>query len=507
MEDRRVGISHLKTSDISKNNDQHSRRTRVLVVDDDPIVLSSICELLTEHGYTCTQAIDLASCEDVLNVHNDVDVILLDVSFPDGSGIDRVRSFRAKAPHACVILMTGYVTLQSAVHSMRAGAADFLTKPVVDKELIQAIERALMQRRLEGNQPVMQPSGASVLDRVLGNDPRMQRIMEMVESVAPSKATVLMAGESGVGKSLIARAIHEHSPRLHEPFVELSCGSIPETLLESELFGHVKGAFTGAHSDKVGRFLAADKGTIFLDEINSASPAMQLKLLRVLQERRFEPVGTSETIEVDVRVVLATNQPLDELVAAGTFRQDLYYRINVVGIDIPPLRERMGDIVTMAKVFLDRQCAELGKQIVGFSDDALGMLMQYSFPGNVRELENIVARAVVLTSGQVIHVSDLPETVIGNAAGSFATGKNPSIVPPSHNAHQAWTPMPLADRMLELETTVLRKALEAHQWNRGKTAQALCINRTTLYKKMKQLGIVEPTDGSIAGNEPMRRAS
>jgi DNA-binding NtrC family response regulator len=278
--------------------------------------------------------------------------------------------------------------------------------------------------------------------------------------------------------------------------VELACGSIPETLLESELFGHMKGAFTGAHADKQGKFLAAHGGTLFLDEINSASPGMQLKLLRVLQERRFEPVGSNETIEVDVRVVLASNQPLEELVAKGSFRQDLYFRINVVRIDLPPLRDRACDIPQLAKHFLEKHAKELGKQLVGFSDEALAALERYTFPGNVRELENIVERASVLSTRPTIGVEDLPSHVLDESGSLLArhacSADGFNGVESVDAPDTPWTPTPLAVALEEPERRIIRKALGANEWNRQKTAEDLGINRTTLYKKMRALGLDRP---------------
>jgi transcriptional regulator with PAS, ATPase and Fis domain len=299
-----------------------------------------------------------------------------------------------------------------------------------------------------------------------------------------------MCGESGTGKSLIARAVHRNSPRKDKPFVEISCGSIPDTLLESELFGHVKGAFTGAHTDKPGRFLAAHEGTLFLDEINSASPGMQLKLLRVLQERTFEPVGSNETVSVDVRVILASNQPLEDLVARGEFRQDLYYRINVVMIQLPPLRDRVGDIPLLAEHFLAIKAKEVGKQVTGFTNGALSALRGYAWPGNARELENIIERAVVLTKSPRIDVADLPANVVENVTGG--------LLPPQASAGESgpwsigeYSPMPLRKALEEPEKQIILAALEANDWNRQKTAEALDINRTTLYKKIKQYGLEE----------------
>jgi transcriptional regulator with PAS, ATPase and Fis domain len=300
-----------------------------------------------------------------------------------------------------------------------------------------------------------------------------------------------MTGESGTGKSLLARAIHHRSPRRDKPFVEVSCGALPETLLESELFGHVKGAFTGAIADKPGRFMAADGGTIFLDEINSASPAFQVKLLRVLQERTFEPVGSSESKTVDVRVVLATNVDLQQLVAEKTFRQDLYYRINVVNVKLPPLRDRPGDITLLATHFLRKLGKEAGREVIGFSEAAMSALHRYGWPGNVRELENAVERAVVLCRRPQIDVEDLPETVQGVALAT------PTIHPAASAAAEDGFETILLHRPMSLEKAleiperrIIESALKRNNWNRQATAAELEINRTTLYKKMRKFGML-----------------
>lgn len=472
----------------------YSNRPRIMVVDDDAIVADSLAEFLRLEGYEAVTASSVEDAEVKLRAAEQgapasgastmpFAVVISDIALPGASGLELLRTIVREFRRTVCVMLTGYGTIEQAVEALRIGASDYLTKPVVDSELRLSLERALRQHALLCENQILrhQLEDKGKLENVIGADHRMARIFELVEAVAASRTTVLMCGESGTGKSLIAHAIHHRSPRANKPFVEISCGSIPETLLESELFGHVKGAFTGAHTDKVGRFLAADGGTLFLDEINSASPAMQLKLLRVLQERKFEPVGGSQTIEVDVRVILASNQPLEQLVAKGTFRQDLYYRINVVQIELPPLRDRVSDIPLLAQHMLGKHAAELGKQLVGFSPEALDVMSRYSYPGNVRELSNIVERAAVLCRRQTIGVEDLPAHVTGTTSiehlGAAAADDS------------AWIPMSLEEALREPERRILRRALEANGWNRQKTAEQLQINRTTLYKKLKHLGL------------------
>lgn len=474
---------------------------RVLVVDDDEIVAESIAEFLAGEGF---DTMSVTGGDDALQAIEDAErgtgthaggpprpfaVLVTDMSMPDMDGLELIRLVREKHPDIVPVVITGYGTIEAAVRSIRLGAVDYLTKPMVDQELRIAVEKAVRQQVLlaENANLKSQLDQRYGLDNIVGNDARMVRTFDLIESVAPSKTTVLMCGESGTGKSLIARAIHRSSPRADKPFVEISCGSIPETLLESELFGHVKGAFTGAHADKTGRFLAAHGGTLFLDEINSASPGMQLKLLRVLQEKRFEPVGSTQTIEVDVRVILASNQPLEELVANGEFRQDLYYRINVVMINLPPLRDRVGDVPVLADHFLRLKSKEIGKQVTSLSESAVDALRAYSFPGNVRELENIIERAVVLTKATRIDVDDLPPHVIDNSPGALSRQGPATLGGP--RSDEEWTPMPLRKALEEPEKQIILAALEANGWNRQKTAEQLDINRTTLYKKIKHYGL------------------
>lgn len=457
--------------------------SRILLVDDDPIVVDALGAVLEAQGFVVTTA--LGGAEGWTRLESDADsfdAVVSDVVMPGLDGMELLRRVREAKLSVAMVMLTGYGSIESAVEALRLGAADYLTKPIVETELRLAIERAVAQHELlrENASLRQQLDGKYGLDAIVGRDGRMQRVYELVEAVAPSKTTVLMSGESGTGKSLVARAIHQRSDRAGGPFVELACGSIPETLLESELFGHTKGSFTGAHTDKIGKFEAADGGTLFLDEINSASPGMQLKLLRALQERRFEPVGSNETREVDVRVVLASNEPLDRLVAEGRFRQDLYYRINVVAIELPPLRERLSDVPLLAEHFLQQFGRDLGKELIGFSADAMAALRGYSFPGNVRELQNLVERAAVLSRDVTIGVDVLPKQVVD---------ADQSIMLAGVADDEPWKPMSLVEALREPERRILLRALEANDWNRQATADQLEINRTTLYKKMKQLGI------------------
>jgi transcriptional regulator with PAS, ATPase and Fis domain len=313
------------------------------------------------------------------------------------------------------------------------------------------------------------------MENIIGHDHRMLRIFDVVDSVADTRATVLITGESGTGKSLIARAIHRHSSRRDKPFVEVACGALPDTLLESELFGHVAGAFTGAVGEKMGKFKQADGGTIFLDEIATASPGMQVKLLRILQDLEFEQVGGTKTFKIDTRIILATNEDLGKAVAEGRFRQDLFYRINVINIELPPIRERISDIPALAEHFLKSVCEEAHKKVHGFTDDAMQALQRYRWPGNVREMQNVIERAVLLGKNSVIGVEDLPPSVAAGGGLSVEAVGNQS----------------LKQALSAPEKQLILEVLESNNWNRQQTAAALGINRTTLYKKMKRLGLEE----------------
>src|SRR5262245_20733728 len=387
-------------------------KSHLLLVDDDCHVLDSMAEWLRGQSYELETSAGYVDALDQLR-RKTFDLVLADVKLRDGDGFDLLEQCRRNWPSAQVILMTGYGTPDGAIEAIRAGAFDYITKPLIDNELLMTIERAISQRGLvkENDNLRTQLDRRYGMDNIVGRDPRMLKVFEMIGSVADTRATVMVTGESGTGKSMIARAIHRRSGRAKGPFVEVACGALPETLLESELFGHVAGAFTGAAGEKMGKFLQADGGTIFLDEIGTASPAMQVKLLRVLQELKFEQVGGTKTFEVDVRVVLATNEDLARAVAEGRFRQDLYYRINVINIELPALRSRASDIATLAHSFLEQVREDSRREVKGFADDTMVTLERYSWPGNVRELQNVIERAVLLGKGPIMNVAHLTRVV------------------------------------------------------------------------------------------------
>jgi DNA-binding NtrC family response regulator len=451
-------------------------RGSLLLIDDDRHVLDSMADWLRDQGYKVDTAADRAGAIATIE-RKSPDLVLCDVRLPEGDGFDVLAHCRENHPAASVILLSGYGTVEMAMEAIRSGAFDFLTKPLIDAELEMAIERALNQRRVveENKNLKAQLDIRFGLENVVGQDHRMKRLFDMVDSIADTRATVLITGESGTGKSLVARAIHRRSSRRDKPFVEVACGALPETLLESELFGHVAGAFTGAAHDKLGKFMQADGGTIFLDEIGTASAGMQVKLLRVLQELEFEQVGGTKTFKVDTRVILATNEDLSAAVAAGRFRQDLFYRVNVINLELPGLRDRISDIPLLAAHFLARVCEETRKPVRGFTDEALNALQRYRWPGNVRELQNVVERAVLLGKGDLVRLEDLPSGVVAAAP----------VAMPTTAGHSLKKALEAPERQIILD------ALESNQWNRHSTADALGINRTTLYKKMKRLGLEE----------------
>ncbi len=459
----------------------------LLVVDDDKHICDAMADYLRGLGHRAETA---TTCGEALARLKDFnfEVVVCDVCLRDQDGFQLLEWAARNKPDTAVILITGYGTIESAVEAIRMGAFDYLTKPVIDDELNFSIQRALGQRKIveENKQLKARLDQKFGLANIIGRDYKMTRMFDLIESVADTRTTVLILGENGTGKTITARAVHQLSSRRDKPFVEVACGALPDTLLESELFGHVAGSFTGATQDKPGKFLQASGGTIFLDEVGTASPSLQVKLLRVIQDREFEPVGGNKTHRVDVRLILATNEDLEAKVKRGEFRQDLYYRINVITITQPPLRERIGDIPLLVEHYVGEVNEQTGKRVRGFDEESLQVLQRYSWPGNVRELLNVIERAVVLAKDDVITIHDLPESLRrGDVDGATLTNRLSGGNLKSALAHP--------------ERQIILEALESHGWNRQETARLLGINRTTLYKKMKKYDISYEKHVQIAG--------
>lgn len=451
-------------------------KKKILVVEDEDKLRRVIELQLSSSGYEVDQA---PSGEESLRLMDRADLVLTDLKLKGMDGIEVLSHARNLNPRAPVILMTAFGTIENAIDAMKKGAADFLLKPFSLEHLSAVIEKALEVSELrDENRRLKDELGRKYsFDNIIGRGPAMQEIFQTVARVAPSRATILLCGESGVGKDLIGRAIHFHSPRRDKPFVKINCTAIPENLMESELFGYEKGAFTGANVTKPGKFEQADGGTVFLDEIGDVPASVQVKLLRILQEREFERLGSNKTRQIDVRVIAATNVDLRAALEEGRFREDLYYRLNVMPVNVPSLRERKEDIPFLAKHFVEKFGAEAGKDDAMLTDEALEKLMSYHWPGNVRELENVIERSLLLASGSKLTAADIklemaPKGKVANAASADA----PAFVPDGMTLD-------------EYEQAIIREALRRTNGNKSQAARLLGLTRNALRYRLDQMGI------------------
>jgi len=461
-------------SDLPETTNQpsvDSTKGRILIVDDEANARNALAELLDDAGYSVSTAADgrtaLLQMEQV-----DPDVVLTDLKMPGMDGLSLIERGRPMSPHATFIVMTAFGTIDTAVQAIKLGAESYLTKPLELDAVLAIVGRAMERTQLsrEAAQLRQRVDDRFQFGNILGEHPSMQRLMKNIAQVARSRATVLIHGETGTGKELIAAAIHQNSKRKDKPFIRLNCASLSETLLESELFGHERGSFTGAASRREGRFKQADGGTLFLDEVSEIPSNVQIKLLRFLQEREFERVGGNETLKVDVRVVAATNRNLNQRVDEGRFREDLYYRLKVVQLDVPPLRVRRSDIPMLAQTFLREYAAENDRSVQGLTEEALQYLMIYPWPGNVRELENAIERAVVMCEGDLIDRDDLPTSAHGDLQNGSVMALIPGIT------------------MSELERIAILRTLDAVDGSTARAAEILGISQRKIQYRVKEWG-------------------
>ncbi len=453
--------------------------TDILLIDDD-IQSNKLLRIALERaGYSVTNTFCGETAKEIL-AHNSFTIVITDLILPDISGLEILKHLQDKAPHTTVILITGYASAETAVEAMKNGAFDYITKPINIDKLKLIVSKALEKQKLIEENLFLrrQLHNKHSFSNIIGTSAAIQAVFVRMKKVVDTDSSILVLGESGTGKELVARALHYNGLRQDKPFVAINCGAIPEDLLESELFGHMRGSFTGAVKDKPGKFEQANGGTIFLDEIGTMPVHLQLKLLRVLQEHEVEPIGANRSIKLDIRIISATNTNLEEMIEDGTFREDLFYRLNVIPIKLPPLRERKEDISILARYFLKKSCKNLKCTPLVFADDVCGVLEQYTWPGNVRELENIIERTVALCDGTKIRIEDLPA----------------HISEMNKSQHRVITTLPSAGldmpfQLQQIERDWIRQALDLNAGVKSRAATLLNIKRTTLVEKMKRLEI------------------
>ena len=449
-------------------------KLNILVVDDDNAHREMIKAVLAEEGYDIHEADDGQKAIELVEKQY-YSLILMDIKMKVVGGIEAFSKIKDISPSIPVIMITAYATVETAVQALKLGAFDYITKPIDIDELKIIVEKAINYRQLEQENIYLKERIGDRFDLsgMIGKSSAMKKMFETLALISPSDANVLITGESGTGKELIANAIHQNSLRKDYAFIKVNCAALPENLLESELFGHEKGAFTGAINKKMGRFQLAHEGSIFLDEIAEMAPATQAKILRVLQEQEFEPVGGTKTVKVDTRIIAATNKKLEEYIEEGLFREDLYYRLNVVQVEVPSLKKRHQDISILTDHFIKKYAEKNHRLLKGIDPEALDMLMRYAWPGNVRELENVIERAVILTRSEYITPNELPHTINLNKTGGG----------------DAYSMLPIGKPLKEIEKEVIISNLEENDGNRTKTAEMLGISRRTLQLKLKVYGI------------------
>lgn len=462
------------------------RSQRVLILDDESSLRTALFRVLDRKGLNVITANKIEEAKALTQGDTHVDLAIVDLNLPDGDGIEFMTYLKSLSPATEVIILTGHATIEAAIRATQKGAFHFVTKPFNLEELMSLIEKALTHKKLqqENIQLRSELNKKYKFDQIIGNSEPIQGVLRLIERVAESDSTVLVTGESGTGKELIARAIHYNSTRAQNAFIPINCGAIPAELLESELFGHVKGAFTGAIANRIGRFEMADGGTIFLDEIGDLEPSLQVKLLRALQERSFEPVGSTKTVSVNVRVIAATNINLENAVENGRFREDLYYRLNVIPLVVPALRERRADIPLLLNHFMAIFNKSKERGLTGINSDALECLVNYSWPGNIRELENLVERMTILKGQGIVDMSDIPPKYQINR--SLKTNAESLDIPDAG--------MDFNTAVDNYENSLILRALEKTGWNRNQAAALLRLNRTTLVEKIKKKGLTPPSE-------------
>lgn len=460
------------------------RNPRILIVDDESSLRTSLFRILDRKGFQVLTANKIQEAKLLIQADKPLDLAIVDLNLPDGDGIEFMSELKTAYPHCEVLILTGHGSIESAIRATQKGAFHFVTKPFNLEELMSLIDKALdiKKLQLENKQLRKELTTQYKFDQIIGQSEPIKNVLNLVERVAETDSTVLITGESGTGKELIAKAIHYNSHRSAAPFIAINCGAIPSELLESELFGHVKGAFTGAISNRMGRFELADSGTIFLDEIGDLDPSLQVKLLRALQERRFEPVGSAKSVSVNVRVIAATNINLEEAVNRGQFREDLFYRLNVIPIHVPALRERKSDIPLLMGHFLNFYNKSKNRGLSGISAEAMDNLVNYPWPGNIRELENLVERMSILKGSGILDVVDLPHKY--KTQGLPSTKQTFNDIPEEG--------IDFNSAVDQYENALILKALEKTGWNRNQAALLLRLNRTTLVEKIKKKGLKPP---------------